>query len=124
MYKLSLSPSLSVAQVPTTEFLAYLVLSCACVIAWGWAAVQYASGALKLTGTAVTALAILAGFGPVIVAQAVTSLTRSSGGAPNNGPLAMLFQLGVGTLFCSWPVYQACKLALQTPAPAAAQGLW
>lgn len=108
-------------QVPTAEFTAYLLLSCGCVAAWAWAAVAYATGTLAVTATTATALAVLAGFGPVVVAQAITSMTRSTGGAPNNGFAAMAFQLGVGTLFCSWPVYQACLLALK---PAAPQALW
>ena len=60
-------------------------------------------------------LAVLAGFGPVAAASAVTGITRSGGGAPRGGPLKTGLLLACGTLFCSVPVSWACYLALQPP---------
>ena len=104
--------------LPSTEFLAYLLLACGCVAAWAVVAVQAFGPAGSLPSPAVAAaLAALAGFGPVVVATAMSS--KSQGGTPLFGKrvLDSVFQLSVGTLFCSVPVAWACYLAL-TPAAA------
>ena len=109
-------PKSTLRAPPSFEFLAYLSLSLGCLAAWAVAALRVAAGALVLTREQALAIALVAGFGPVVVASGLTALTRSSGGAPNNGLLAMAFLLGVGTLFCSVPISWACYLTLQPAA--------
>ncbi len=98
--------------LPTLDYVAYLLASCGCVGAWAYAA---ASGA-AVSAAAANALAFAAGFGPVIAACAVTVAI--------NGSTNMLFpfarktvfenvlHLTLGFLFCSVPVFVACRLAL------------
>jgi hypothetical protein len=97
---------------PTLEFLVYLLSACGCVAAWGYAAVQVAAGALVVSQAQALGLAALAGFGPVVLAEVVTLSFKGEKGAPNNGLGAMLFQLAVGTLFCSVPITWACYDAI------------
>jgi len=72
---------------PSLEFAAYLALSAGCVLAWAVAASDVAAGAHAAAPRFAAHLAVLAGFGPVAAASAVTGITRSGGGAPRGGPL-------------------------------------
>lgn len=97
---------------PTLEFVVYLLSSIGCLVPWVLVANQFLSRTRTPTAPMIFALAFIAGFGPVLLATLVNMVTRSKGGAPNPGVVATLLQVGVGTLFCSWPVFQACSLAL------------
>jgi hypothetical protein len=102
--------------VPSAEFVSYLVLSGGCLAAWAVGALQVAaSGVQAVAPRLAWYLALAAGFGPVAAAEAITAVTRSGGGAPNNTPLKMGVLLVVGTLFCSLPISWACYLALCAP---------
>ena len=108
-------PQATLTRPPSLEFAAYLALSAGCVLAWAVAASDVAAGAHAAAPRFAAHLAVLAGFGPVAAASAVTGITRSGGGAPRGGPLKTGLLLACGTLFCSVPVSWACYLALQPP---------
>ena len=108
-------PQATLTRPPSLEFAAYLALSAGCVLAWAVAASDVAAGAHAAAPRLASHLAVLAGFGPVAAASAVTGITRSGGGAPRGGPLKTGLLLACGTLFCSVPVSWACYLALQPP---------
>ena len=103
--------------VPTFEFLTYLTLSCGCLYAWAHFALGVAAGTLAVTETERLALAALAGFGPVVLASIITAIFGGVGGTPwidakRGGAPATMLQVGVGSLFCSFPVSLACYMAL------------
>eukprot|EP00325_Prymnesiales_sp_UTEX-LB-985_P002946 CAMPEP_0174713438 /NCGR_PEP_ID=MMETSP1094-20130205/14103_1 /TAXON_ID=156173 /ORGANISM="Chrysochromulina brevifilum, Strain UTEX LB 985" /LENGTH=436 /DNA_ID=CAMNT_0015912617 /DNA_START=149 /DNA_END=1459 /DNA_ORIENTATION=+ len=107
--------------IPTAEFLFYLLLSGGCLAAWAVEALHVAAGGeASVSSSSALLLAFTAGFGPVITAEALTALSRSSGGAPTSGPLKTLALLLIGNLFCSVPISWACYLALQPAAGVAA----
>ena len=58
-------------------------------------------------------LQLLAGFGPVVFASAVSAVFRSSGGSGQQSLVNTLVQQVVGNVFCSVPIALACYLALQ-----------
>lgn len=103
---------------PSAEFLLYLGLSGACLVAWAAAALRVAAGTLALTSQQAMILSAVAGFGPALLAEVVTAFFRSSGGAPNFGILGWLLQQAVGHAFCSVPIAYMAYLCL-TPAAAA-----
>jgi hypothetical protein len=97
--------------VPTAEFVCYLLLACGSVAAWAHAAIQTAAGVFSLSNQQALVLATLAGFGPVVLAVAVTACFKGDGGTSFKG-LASVVQLAIGTLFCAVPVSWACLLAI------------
>ena len=99
---------------PTMEFLSYLALAVGCLAAWAYAAVGSNYGTLVVSPAVAQAVSFAAGFGPVLVAVAVSKVFRGSGGTSLSDPKRFwgsMMQWAVGTLFCAWPVYRACILA-------------
>jgi len=105
----------SLTTPPTAEFVTYLASSALCLLLWAYQALAYAHGGPALSSEAALALGVVAGFGPVLLAYAVSALFKGSGGSGSQSALNTAIQLGVGTVFCSVPVAWACYLTLQAP---------
>lgn len=102
---------------PSPSFVAYLALAGACLGAWAYAAAP----ATPLPPAAAAALAILAGFGPIAAAVALSALSgveRGAGSAPE-GAASVALHASLGTLFCAVPIAWAAYITLR-PAPGAA----
>ena len=101
--------------VPTREFVTFMLGSGACLWAWARVALAVAAGGAPPAPLPALALAALAGFGPVVLAQLMSLfffVPRSATPSPM-GVFGNAFHLGFGTLFCSVPVSWMAWLALQ-----------
>lgn len=106
--------------LPTTEFSLYLLGSAACVGVWGYVAVGVAHGTMPHPSPLLAMLlSLVSGYGPVLLACAITVVQR---GAPalfepfHKKPLSQsLLHVLIGSAFCSLPVSLACYLALTPP---------
>jgi sterol desaturase/sphingolipid hydroxylase (fatty acid hydroxylase superfamily) len=97
--------------IPTKEFLLYLGGSAACVLVW------YATIPYKLTMVPALAVSSLVGFGPVVLASAMSGSGSSATATPIVKGTAMntfgnLLHTLVGMLFCSVPIMYMCYLAV------------
>lgn len=91
--------------LPTKEFVGYLSGSAACVGAWAWVATT----GLNVSPTVALGVSGLAGFGPVVLATALSACGSGRGVQPvKMGLLANLLHLIMGTLFCSVPITYMC----------------
>lgn len=112
--------------LPTLEFVAYLALSTGCLAAWAWAVVGLPGAPPfplpRSEPMVALGLSVLAGFGPVWVAQLMG--LKALGGDGNVSIVvgktwaewrAALFHYVIGAFFCAVPITFACWLALQTP---------
>jgi sterol desaturase/sphingolipid hydroxylase (fatty acid hydroxylase superfamily) len=102
--------------VPTTEFVGYLLASALCVGVWAYVANEVASGAWQVSTTTALILSFVCGFGPVLIACAMT-IYQSGVGALlepfQKKPLSQSFlHILVGSIFSSFPVSVASYLAL------------
>lgn len=109
--------------LPTLEYVAYMVLSLGCCAVWAWAAGGLPGVPpfpLPLTKEVAWGVAILAGFGPVWVAQLMGF--KALGGDGNVSIVegstwrawgAALLHYVIGVFFCSVPITYACWLTLQ-----------
>jgi sterol desaturase/sphingolipid hydroxylase (fatty acid hydroxylase superfamily) len=97
--------------IPTREFVSYLSLSALCVLLWGYAALNR----ILLSPAQAWGLASVVGFGPVLLATLVSNFFGTGRGVKpvNMNIAANLIHLTVGSLFCSAPITNACRLALQ-----------
>jgi hypothetical protein len=77
---------------------------------------QYATPAQLSSILAVVTLALIAGFGPIAVAWALSSFGKPSGGseAPQSS-LSIGMQVIAGVAFCPIPVAWAAYLAMRPP---------
>jgi hypothetical protein len=97
------------------DFVAYLALGLACMAAW-----IYWPNFGSLSSADALPPALIAGFGPVIIAFVFDFMTGedymgSGSGILKDGPLAAVTQIGIGTLFCSVPISIAVYLAGMPP---------
>jgi hypothetical protein len=93
--------------IPTKDFLLYLGGSAACVLVW-YAAIPY-----KLTIVPALAVSSLVGFGPVVLASAMSGSANTpivKGTAMNT--FGNLLHTLIGMLFCSVPIMYMCYLAV------------
>jgi sterol desaturase/sphingolipid hydroxylase (fatty acid hydroxylase superfamily) len=120
--------------LPSLEYVLYMVGACGCVVAWGLACCWEGAGpvgeALRgalgpvppalTTPTGHAAMALLAGFGPVVVGCAMApagyfgecaTAFVSSKPEVRGEMLAATFHIIVGTLFCSVPIALGCHMA-------------
>ena len=113
---------------PTAEFVGYLVAAFACVGAWAWRANAIARGhGSAPSSLEAIALALLAGFGPVAVACAMTvnAALKSAPAAGVGGAMRALLaphekrpawehmvHVAFGTVCCAVPISVACYLAI------------
>jgi sterol desaturase/sphingolipid hydroxylase (fatty acid hydroxylase superfamily) len=104
----------TLAGPPTTDALVYLISSTACVGVWAFVA----SAGIAVSSLVAMLLSVVAGFGPVLVATLMSSLrgARASGDLLrpfHKRPLSEhVLHLGLGFLFCSFPISAACYLCL------------
>lgn len=100
--------------LPSKEFVAYLSSSSLCVLVWVYTALY----SIPISSNYALGISSLVGFGPVILANLISNIFRSSSGIK---PVSMSFlgntlHLFFGTVFCSFPITYACYLTLM-PAP-------
>jgi len=94
--------------MPTADFVLYLVAALGALGAWAYVACENRSLALKYP----LAWALLAGFGPLVIA-AIMGLGKQGGRKVfENGITAATIHLGFGVLFCCVPVSWAAYLAI------------
>jgi len=91
--------------MPTNEFFIYLIGSAMCVLSWAYVAIQQ----YPVSANQALAVSSVVGFGPVILANILTSY--------NNYPVKMsitanMLHLFFGILFCSVPVTYGCWLVI------------
>jgi len=91
--------------MPTNEFFIYLIGSAMCVLSWAYVAIQQ----YPVSANQALAVSSVLGFGPVILANIITSY--------NNHPVKMsitanMLHLFFGILFCSVPVTYGCWLVI------------
>lgn len=102
----------SLAGPPTTDFLFYLLTSCGCVALWATVAALH----VAVSPVVAVLLALVAGFGPVAIAAAMSVLARGTRDLLRpfgKRPVAEhVLHLGLGFVFCSLPVSAACYLCL------------
>jgi sterol desaturase/sphingolipid hydroxylase (fatty acid hydroxylase superfamily) len=91
--------------VPTGEFILYLISSLLCIGIWGY----YAINVTNLSNYFALSLALLVGFGPIIIA---CLFTNSKAHPVKMTIFGNLFHIGIGSLFCSVPITYMCWLTL------------
>lgn len=96
--------------LPSKEFVTYLSASCMCVCVWAYAALHQ----IPVSTTQALVLSSFVGFGPVILANLMSYMFRSSSGiqSVSMSMASNTLHLVCGTLFCSVPVTYACYLTL------------
>jgi sterol desaturase/sphingolipid hydroxylase (fatty acid hydroxylase superfamily) len=104
----------SLRNIPTNEFIRYIILSFISVGVWLYYSNEVSKGDIIINKYNRISISSLAGFGPVIIAWILTNLFNSGGRVQ---PVKMnifgnLLHLGMGTLFCSIPITYMCYLAL------------
>ena len=99
--------------MPSKEFVIYLSTSSLCILAWSYIALH----SISVSSNHALALSSLVGFGPVILANIISSVFRNRSGTQSirMSLAGNMFHLGFGTLFCSIPITYACYLTLMPP---------
>jgi hypothetical protein len=100
----------SLRSLPTQEFIGYLTGSSLCAVPWGF----YAINRYPITQTHALIVSSLLGFGPVVLSVLMSRLYSSATTTHlvRMSPMANLFHLSLGVLFCSLPITYACLLVI------------
>jgi len=104
---------------PSSEFVGYLLASAVCIGLWAYAAIGTARGTVHVSPMVAYLLSFLCGFGPVLVACAITIVQRGVSALLepfHERPLSQSsIHILIGTLFSSIPISIPAYLALISP---------